>query len=176
MTYKECLIQGYEELAKDPKSIFVGYNVKVGKGAGIYKNIPEEKLFETPVAENLMTGIAIGLSIEGYKPILYFERFNFILNALDAIANHLDKFDNLSYGEYKPKVIIRAVIGGINTPFYIGSTHTQDFTEAIKRMVNFNVVKVPINAEVIKNIFTMAIYNDNSTLIIEEKDLYENIV
>jgi pyruvate dehydrogenase E1 component beta subunit len=176
MTYKECLMQGYEELAKDPKSIFVGYNVKIGKGAGIYKNIPEDKLFETPVAENLMAGVAIGLSIEGYKPILYFERFNFILNALDAVVNHLDKFDNLSYGEYKPKVIIRAVIGGKNTPFYTGSTHTQDFTEALKHIVHFPVHKLPLNQMIIKNIFEVAYMSTESILIIEEKDLYDSVI
>lgn len=176
MTYKECLIEQYTELAKDPKAIFVGYNVKKGKGAGIYKNILENQLYETPVAENLMTGIAIGLSIEGYKPILYFERFNFILNALDAIVNHLDKFENLSYREYKPKVIIRAVIGGIKTPFYTGSTHTQDFYEAIRRMVNFSVYKLPLDVEEIKLMFENARRAPWSTLIVEEKDLYETVL
>jgi pyruvate/2-oxoglutarate/acetoin dehydrogenase E1 component len=173
MTYKECIMRGYESLSQDPKSIFVGYNVKVGRGGGMYKNIPEDKLFETPVAENLMTGIAIGLSIDGYNPILYFERFNFILNALDAIVNHLDKFESLSYGQYKPKVIMRAVIGGITTPFYTGSTHTQDFTKAIKEMVSFQVFKLSIYEKDINAVFDYASFSPKSILIIEEKDLYE---
>jgi len=176
MTYKECIMRGYEELAKNPKSIFVGYNVKIGKGGGIFLNIPENKLFETPVAENLMTGIAIGLSIEGYLPILYFERFNFILNALDAIVNHLDKFESLSYGEYKPKVIIRAVIGGKNAPFYTGSTHTQDFTTAIRKMVNFNIIRLPLQELVISRMFEEAKISNKSVLIVEEKDLYDIIL
>ena len=173
MTYKECLIEQYTELAKISNSIFVGYNTKKGRGAGIFKNIPEDQLYETPVAENLMTGVAIGLSIEGYTPILYFERFNFILNALDSIVNHLDKFENLSYGEYKPKIIIRAVIGGKTTPFYTGSTHTQDFTEAIQHMVGFNVYKLPLDEQEIKLMFNNAKKAPRSTLLIEEKDLYE---
>jgi pyruvate dehydrogenase E1 component beta subunit len=173
MTYKECLIEQYTRLGNIPNSIFVGYNVKKGYGAGIFKNIPEEKLYEMPVAENLMAGVSIGLSIEGYMPILYFERFNFVLNALDSIVNHLDKFSKLSYGEYSPKVIIRVVIGGKNSPFYTGSTHTQDFYKAMQNMVNFSVYKLPTDAQEITTMFDNAIKAPWSTMIIEEKDLYD---
>lgn len=172
--YKDAIKAELEKLAEYTPTIFVGYNVKKGRAGGMLVNVSEDKLFETPVAENLMSGIAIGLSLEGYLPILYFERFNFILNALDAIVHHLDKFEDLSYGEYKPKVIIRAVIGGVETPFYTGSTHTQDFTEAIKKMVTFNVVKLKPDYEFIKKTYEDAFNSDKSTLIIEEKDLYNN--
>ena len=170
--YKDVIRIEMEKLAKNPKTIFIGYNVKKGRAGGMLINVLEKQIFETPVAENLMAGIAIGLSIEGYLPILYFERFNFILNALDAIVNHLDKFEDLSYGEYKPKIIIRAVIGSIKTPFLTGSTHTQDFTEAIKKMVTFDVVKLPLNIKDIKKIYEDAYLSKKSTLIVEEKDLY----
>lgn len=174
--YKDAIRTEMEKLALNDKVIFVGYNVKYGpKANGTLVNISENQLFETPVAENLMTGIAIGLSIEGYIPILYIERFNFILNALDAIVNHLDKFKNLSYGEYSPKVIIRVVIGAIKTPFFTGITHTQDFTEAMKCLVNFDIIKLPLNYNDIKNIYATALVSDKSTIIIEERDLY-NIV
>jgi pyruvate/2-oxoglutarate/acetoin dehydrogenase E1 component len=174
--YKDAIRFEMEDLAKNPKTLFVGYNVKNGRAGGMLINVLDDQIIETPVAENLMAGIAIGLSIEGYLPILYFERFNFILNALDAIVNHLDKFEDLSHGEYKPKLIIRAVIGSIKTPFLTGSTHTQDFTEAMKHMVNFNVVKLPINYEGIKSIYANAKKSDKSTLIVEEKDLYNTIL
>jgi len=174
--YKDAIRIEMENLAKVPNSIFVGYNVRNGRAGGMLVNIPEEKIFETPVAENLMTGITIGLSIEGYLPILYFERFNFILNALDAIVHHLDKFKKLSHNEYAPKVIIRAVIGGAITPFLTGSTHTQDFAEAIRHMVNFPVIKLSTNYKEIKKIYSEAYTSDKSTLIIEEKDLYNTIL
>lgn len=170
--YKDAIRLEMEKLAENPKTIFVGYNVKKGRAGGMLTNVPKNQIFETPVAENLMAGIAIGLSIEGYFPILYFERFNFILNALDAIVNHLDKIDDMSYGEFKPKVIIRAVIGAKTTPFLTGITHTQDFTEAIKKMVNFDVIKLPLNYNDIHLIYKNATLSEKSTLIVEEKDLY----
>jgi len=172
MTYKESIIIATDKLAANPKTIFIGYNVVKGRANGTFKNVPEKQLYETPVAENLMAGIAIGLSLEDYLPVLYFERFNFILNALDSIVNHLDKFNDLSHGEYSPKVIIKAVVGGTKTPFFTGSTHTQDFTEAISKMVNFDVIKLPLNANKIAEIYKNAAESHKSTLIIEEVDLY----
>jgi pyruvate/2-oxoglutarate/acetoin dehydrogenase E1 component len=44
--------------------VFIGYNVKYGNAMGTLKNIPDSQKIETPVAENLMSGLAIGLSFE----------------------------------------------------------------------------------------------------------------
>jgi pyruvate/2-oxoglutarate/acetoin dehydrogenase E1 component len=176
--YKDAIRDSMETIESiDKNIIFLGYNVKYGgKGDGSLINISEDKLIETPVAENLMASMAIGLSLEGFTPVIYYERFDFILNALDAIINHLDKIELLSNGEYKPKVIIRVVKGGILKPFFTGATHIQDFTDAIKMMVKFNVVKLPLNYDNIKQIYLDALKSNNSTLIVEEKDLYDEIV
>jgi len=171
MTYKECIIKSTDKLAKNPAVIFLGYNVKIGMAGGTLKNVPEDQLFETPVAENLMSGIAIGLSLEGFIPVVYYERFDFILNALDAIVNHLDKIEKISKGEFKPKVIFRVVVGMKNKPFYTGITHTQDFTEAMKRMVSFPIIK--LTKDNIEETYQKAIDSKQSIMIIEEKELYE---
>jgi len=175
--YKEAIKESIEIISQDPNSIFLGYNVKYGSmGDGAYKNIPTEKLIETPVAENLMLSMAIGMSINGYLPIVFYERFDFILNALDAMVNHLDKIKDMSEGQFKPKVIIRAVIGGKLKPFFTGPTHTQDFTETIKSLVRFPVIKLFPDYQSIKNTYLSALNSKESTLIIEEKDLYDKIV
>jgi hypothetical protein len=181
LKYKDAIRLEMEKLAKDPKVVFMGYNVKYGsKANGTLINVPDEQLIETPVAENLMLSSAIGMSMEGFLPVVYFERFNFILNALDSIVNHLDKIEGLSHGEFKPKLIIRAVIGGSKQPFFTGITHTQDFTEALKNLVDFDVVKLPVGTiedyQEIKRIFVRALESNKSTLIIEEKDEYETIL
>jgi hypothetical protein len=69
-------------------AIFIGYNVARGDAMGTLKGIEENQKLETPVAENLMSGLAIGMSFEGFRPVLYFERHDFILVAMDAIVNH----------------------------------------------------------------------------------------
>lgn len=172
MKYCELIKKSMEFMAQDDKSIFLGYNVKFGgKGAGALINIPEYKLIEMPVAENLMASTAIGLSLEGFVPIVYFERFDFVLNAVDAIVNHLDKIKNISNAEFNPKVIIRVVVGRKNFPLFSGETHTQDFTEVFQKLLKFPVIKLP-KTEKIFSIYENAYFSNLSHMIIEEADNY----
>lgn len=173
MKYKDAIKLSMEEFAKNDKAIFLGYNTKFGNMAGgTLTDIPLYKIIETPLAENLMTGLSIGLSLSGYIPLLYFERFDFILNGIDAIVNHLDKMKNLSKYQYRPKVIIRVVIGGKLKPFFTGPTHTQDFTESIKKMVDFPILN-PLTSTDIIDAYKFAFQCEESVMIVENKDYYD---
>jgi pyruvate dehydrogenase E1 component beta subunit len=173
MKYKDALRQSMTFLSEDLNCRFLGYNVKYGsKANGTLVNINNNQLIETPVAENLMVGMAIGMSIEGLKPVVYFERFDFILNALDSIVNHLDKIEKLSNNEYNPKVIIRVNIGGTKKPLFTGLTHTQDFTEVLSKMVSFPVIKLVTVNDIIKY-YVLASKWETSMMLIEERDRYE---
>lgn len=171
MNYQESLKQAMEILAQDSRVRFIGYNVKYGSRAyGTLKDVPLEKCIETPLAENLMTGLAAGMSLEGFRPVLFFERHDFLLNGLDAIVNHIDKIREMSHGEYTMPVIIRAAVGG-KDPIDAGIQHTQDFTEAIRKMVNFPVVDLRRASEVVPE-YEKALKMDNPVMIVERKDLY----
>lgn len=173
MKYKDAIKLSMNEFAKNEKAIFLGYNTKMANQAlGTLSEVPKEKIIETPLAENLMTGLSIGLSLSGYKPILYFERFDFILNGIDAIVNQLDKWKELSNHQYRPKVIIRVVIGQKLKPFFNGPTHTQDFTEAMKKLVNFPILK-PTTANEVLDAYKFAFQYDESVMIVEIKDYYD---
>lgn len=173
MTYKEALTLAMNELARDPKRVFLGYNVKYGsKANGTLAQVPESQLIETPVAENLMMGLAIGLALEGYKPVVWYERFDFVLNASDAIVNHLDKLKTISRGEYAPSVIIRANVGSSAKPLYTGVTHTQDFSEAFRSLVSFPVVRLQ-DRDRVQAEYAAAARSGGSCMLVEYRDLYE---
>jgi len=173
MKFKDTIKQSIESLAKDEKTIILGYNVKYGnKGGGAFADIPTTQLLETPPAENLMVGLGMGLSLEGFKPIVYFERFDFVLNGLDAIVNHLMKFNTLSKGQFKPKIIFRVVIGRKKLPFFSGPTHTQDFTVPMQSLLNFTVVN-PTRSVELKYWYNLASQSDTSIMIIEKADNYD---
>lgn len=162
-------------MGQDPRTVFIGYNVGYGGLAnGTLKNVPKERRIETPVAENLMMGMAIGMALNGHKPVVYYERFDFILNAADAIVNHLDKIRLMSGGEYSPNVIIRVLVGGTQSPLFTGPTHTQDFTEAFKKLVNFPVVSLTC-ADQVYMAYAKAFeaLNQHSSMLVEYRDLYE---
>ncbi len=169
MTYKEELKRAMDFLGEDKKTVFIGYNVKYGSmGNGTLVDIRKEQLIETPVAENLMIGMAIGMSLEGFKPVVYIERFDFIMCAMDALVNHLDKIEKISKGEFKPKVIIRCVVGNKENPLYTGDTHTQDFTNTMRSLLIMPVVRL----KSVYGDYRVAYNLPGPCMLIEEKDLY----
>jgi len=138
-SYNFTLTAAMNSLACDPRTRFVGYGLKRGRAMGTLSSVPESMIVETTVAENLMVGVAIGLSLRGLRPVVYFERCDFLTNALDAIVNHLDKVAGLSRGEFSPGVILRVTVGNRAKPLFTGPPHTQDFCAALREMVDFRV-------------------------------------
>jgi len=174
MKYGEAIKKSMENLAQNTKVLFIGYNLIHGSRAyGSLKDIPSNKIIETPVAENLMAGLSTGLAIEGFRPVLIFERHDFMLNALDGLVNHLDKLKGLSNGEYSPPVIIRAIVGS-KAPINPGPQHMQDFTEAFKKMISFPIYEPETSREVLDS-YKRAEGLKSAAMIIEKKDLYNLI-
>jgi pyruvate dehydrogenase E1 component alpha subunit len=169
ISYKEAMNLAMKELG-DEGAIFIGYNVAKGDAMGTLKEVLAEQKLETPVAENLMSGLAIGMSFEEFLPVLYFERHDFMMVAMDAIVNHIDKIERISHGEFKVPVIIRAVTadGG---PFYSGITHSQDFTEVLKAAVTFPVYD-PKSGKEILEAFRNARDSKRPAIIVERKSRY----
>ncbi len=171
-SYKQQLTFAMEELAEDPLIRFIGYGVKIGgRAMGTLKNIPDHQLIEMPVAENLMVGFAIGIALKGLKPVVFIERFDFILNALDAIVNHLDKIETLSHGEFKPTMILRIVVGNRQKPLFTGKTHTQDFSVALRALVSFPVFQLQDTSEIgVRYKSAYETLDHCSTALVEYKD------
>ena len=169
LSYKEAMNLAMKELGNEG-AIFIGYNVAKGDAMGTLKEVSAEQKLETPVAENLMSGLAIGMSFEEFLPVIYFERHDFMMVAMDAIVNHVDKIERISHGEFKVPVIIRAVTadGG---PFYSGITHSQDFTEVLKAAVTFPVSD-PKNGKEILEAFRNARDSKRPAIIVERKSRY----
>jgi len=168
-TYKDAVNIAMKELG-DLGAIFIGYNVARGDAMGTLKEVQADQKLETPVAENLMAGLAIGISFEGFLPVVYFERHDFMLVAMDAIVNHIDKIERISHGEYKVPVVIRAVTADAG-PFYSGITHSQDFTSLLKTAVSFPVSD-PKNGKEILRAFRDAVASERPAIIVERKSLY----
>src|ERR1039458_9262243 len=138
--YKNELTEAMTSLGIDPLVRFVGYGIKYGRAMGTLKHVSDEQLIETPVAENLMVGLAIGLALKGLKPVVFFERFDFLLNAADALGNHLDTIKEISDNEFSPTIIVRIVVGGRQNPLFTGKTHSTDYTVALRHIVDFPVI------------------------------------
>jgi len=173
MKYIEEVQKGMDLLVEQPNSIFIGQAVEY-KGNAIYqqiKNYPNQKLLELPVAEEMQAGFALGLALEGYLPISLYPRMNFIVLAINQIINHLDKWEAMSCGASKPKVIIKTVVGS-QYPLDPGHQHKANYADVFKSMVtNIDVIEL-LYPEQILSAYEKALSNSKSTLLVEHGDLY----
>lgn len=170
MSYKDALIRANTVLAADPKVRFIGYGLQKGRALGTLKNVPDNQIIEMPVAENLMLGMAIGLSLTGLRPVVFIERMDFLMNCMDALVNHLDKIEDISKGEFNPRVIIRCIVGNVTKPLYTGATHTQDFSNALRDMVDIPVYQL-LDTKMIDRAYEIVDSHEESAILIEYKDL-----
>jgi pyruvate/2-oxoglutarate/acetoin dehydrogenase E1 component len=159
-------------LSEHPKSMFIGQAV-VYPGTGMYdsfSDVPKEKKWEFPVAENLQMGVCTGLAIQGFLPICIFPRWNFLISATDQIVNHLDKLPLMSSGEYKPKVIIRVAIGS-EYPIDPQDQHKGDFSEAFRFMCKtINILRLNEPEEIFPTYEYALNGTEYSTILVENSD------
>jgi len=173
MNYFDELKKSMEWLAQKENTIFLGQAVDC-PGTAMYNTLREidsSKKIEMPVAENMQLGLSIGLSLQGYMPISIFPRWNFLLSATDQIVNHLDKLEEMSSGEFNPKVIIRVGCGS-DKPLYPGPQHVGNFAGAFRLMCdNINIVELEYPQQVFPE-YQIAYDNPRSTILVEYGDLY----
>ena len=174
MKYLEEVQKGMDFLAEDPRTIFMGQAVEY-KGTALthqVKNYPARQLLEVPVAEEMQAGMALGLALEGYLPVSLYPRMDFIILAMNQIVNHLDKWEAMSQGESKPKVIMKAIVGSncrLDPGHQHQSNHVSEFKSICK---NIDVVELLYPHTILEE-YQKAYSSNRSTLIIEHGDLYK---
>lgn len=169
--YHKAICECMKELAKIKEVIFLGQQCLSESFYGTLDGIPTEKRLEMPVAEDLQTGMAMGLAMEGFIPVSIYQRMDFLPRAADQLINHLSLAKRMSQGRFNPKVIIRTTIGS-HGPLDVGPQHNKDLVEVFKAALSFPVIRVRTVGEVI-DAYTSAVVNDGSVMIVEEQDLYE---
>jgi pyruvate/2-oxoglutarate/acetoin dehydrogenase E1 component len=175
MKYKDELTKSMEWLSKKDNTIFLGQACKVSGHSisSTLENVPDEKRVELPVFEETQMGISTGMALEGFVPITMYPRFDFFILSCNQLINHLDKMRDMSKGEMTPRVIIRVAVGSKN-PIDAGPQHTQDHTEAFRKMLtDINIVQLNEPEEIFPAFKEAYDRKDpKSTLLIEYGEYY----
>ena len=175
MKYKFELVRAMEWLGAKPNTVFTGQAIGFSGHAisNTMEKVPQDKRVEIPVLEETQLGMATGMAMTGWVPITCYPRFDFFILSLNQLVNHLDKMQDMSNGDMKPKVIIRVAVGS-KLPFSAGPQHTQNHTEAIRKMLTEVEVVELIEPEQIFEAFQTAYEREDgkSTLIIEHAEYY----
>ena len=173
MKYKKEIIRAMEWLGKKTNTVFTGQAIGTSGHAisTTMEKVPQDKRVELPVFEETQLGMATGMALTGWVPITCYPRFDFFILSLNQLVNHLDKIQDMSKGDMKPKVIIRVAVGS-KVPFSAGPQHTQNHTEAMRKMLTEIEVVELIEPEEIFPAFQKAYNSKKSTLIIEHSEYY----
>jgi acetoin:2,6-dichlorophenolindophenol oxidoreductase subunit beta len=116
MTYRDAVNAAMDDaLAEDPSVILMGEDVTSDGGvfktnAGLHEKYGT-RVFNTPICENGFTGVALGMSITGTRPIVEFMFADFMPTAGDAIVNQLPKYRFMSGGQFAVPVTLRVISG-----------------------------------------------------------------
>ena len=150
--YLSKIRMAMKKISDVKNTIFLGQSVKYS-GNSIYeslKDVPLKKKIELPVFEDVQMGMTVGLAMHGFIPITCFPRYDFLVLALNQLVNHADKIDHLTNNQFKSKIIIRTLVGAKH-PLDAGPQHTQDHTEALKKLlINTKITKINKNSNVLK--------------------------
>jgi pyruvate/2-oxoglutarate/acetoin dehydrogenase E1 component len=158
-------------LASHPKTLFVGQAIRYDgqRAHATFKDVPMEKRIEMPVCEDFQMGFCTGLALEGYIPISFFPRWDFLIIAANQLVNHLDKIPLL--GGFRPKVIIRTAVGA-KSPLDPGPQHTQNHSLAMLDMLKTIWVCQIFSAEQVMPSYRWALENSQPVIMVEHMDRY----
>ena len=115
-TYSESLLLAQQECLEDENCILMGLGVPDPKGIfgstlGLQEKFGKDKVFDIPLSENAITGMAIGLAIKGYRPIITHQRVDFALVSTEQIINQAAKWHYMFDGEMNLPIVIRMIVG-----------------------------------------------------------------
>lgn len=167
-----------EEMTLDPKTVVFGQDVAAGKGGvfGITKNLTAKhgikRCFNSPLAESSIIGIAMGMSMAGYRPIAEIQFADYMWTGVNQLFNELGSLYYRANGEWNCPVVIRMPYGG-----YIqgGPYHSQSIEAFLAHAPGLKVV-VPSNAADAKRLLKSAIRDPNPVIFLEHKALYRQRV
>ena len=118
MTYRDALREAIrEEMLRDERVFIMGEDIAGYGGTyavtkGLYEEFGEKRVRDTPLAEEVITGVAIGAALGGLRPILELMTINFSLLASDLLVNSAAKMRYMFGGQPAVPFVVRMPSGG----------------------------------------------------------------
>jgi pyruvate dehydrogenase E1 component beta subunit len=165
-----------EEMQRDSSVIILGEDV--GKDGGVFRVTEgllelfgDERVIDTPLAESVIVGAAIGMAVYGLKPVAEIQFMGFIYPAIDQIFSHASRIRNRSRGRFTCPLVIRTPYGaGIKAP----DLHSESTEALFCHMPGVKVVvpSAPYNA---KGLLISSIRDPDPVIFLESTRLYRLI-
>lgn len=161
------------EMEHDPNVIVMGEDV--GKDGGVFRatlglldKFGPERVLDTPLAESMIAGVAVGMAARGLKPVAEFQFMGFIYPGIDQIINHAARFRNRTRGRLSCPVVFRTPFGaGIHAP-----EHHSESTESMFAHIPGLRVVVPSSPARAYGLLLASIRDPDPVIFLEPSRLY----
>ncbi|MDN3513541.1 MAG: alpha-ketoacid dehydrogenase subunit beta [Candidatus Brocadia sp.] len=174
LSYPEAIKEAIEqEMTQNPSVIILGQGVDDPKGTlgttkGLIDKFGSERVFDTPLAEDGMTGVAIGAALAGLRPIHTHIRMDFVLLAMNQLINMAAKMRYMFGGEVFIPMVVRSIIG---KSWGQGAQHSQSIYPLFMNIPGLKIF-APSTPHDAKGCLIQAIRDDNPVLFMEHRLLY----
>lgn len=160
-------------MAQDDRIVVYGEDVGFEGGVfratvGLQKKYGEERCFDSPIAEAAIVGGAIGMAINGLKPVVEIQFDGFMFPAYNQIVTHLARYRNRSRGKYTLPVVVRMPYGGGVKAL----EHHSESPEALFAHIPGLKVVIPATPYDAKGLLASAIDDPDPVIYLEPKRNY----
>jgi pyruvate dehydrogenase E1 component beta subunit len=163
------------ELRNDPNVLVFGEDVGVNGGVfrateGLQNEFGEDRVFDTPLAESGIGGLAIGLSLQGFRPVPEIQFFGFVYEVMDSISGQAARLRYRTGGKYNAPVTFRSPFGGgVHTP----DMHADSLEGLMAQQPGVKVV-IPSTPYDAKGLLISSIRDNDPVIFLEHMKLYRS--
>ena len=162
-----------EEMRRDETIYLMGEEVAEYNGAykaskGMLDEFGAKRVIDTPISELGFSGIGVGSTMTGNRPIIEFMTFNFALVGIDQIINNAAKIRQMSGGQFPCPIVFRGPTGSAGQ---LAATHSQAFDSWYANCPGLKVI-VPSNPYDAKGLLKSAIRDNDPVIFMESEQMY----
>ncbi len=174
MTFANAINEALTEaMTLDPDVICYGLGVPDPKGVfgttmGLQEKFGDDRVFDMPTSENAMTGIGIGASLYGLRPVITHQRLDFALLSMDQLVNNAAKWRFMFGGQRGVPLTVRMILG---RGWGQGPTHSQNLQAWFAHVPGLKVV-MPATAEDAKGLLLSSIFDPDPVIFLEHRWLH----
>ena len=163
----------HEEMARDERVFVIGEDIAAHGGlfqvtAGLLGRFGAKRVIDSPISEAGITGLGVGASLVGSRPVVELQISDFLTLTMDQIVNHAAKWRYMSGGQVSVPLVVR---GPVSNGIGMAAQHSQTLEAWFVHTPGL-VVLMPSNAADAKGLLKSAIRDDNPVVIFEKRLLY----
>ena len=174
LTYREAVARGIaQEMERDPTVYMIGEDIGAGEGVfktavGLFERFGPERVRDTPISEEAITGMVMGAAMNGLRPIGEIMFSDFFATCWDIVANQIAKTRYMTDGQVELPIVLRTANGG---GLGFGAQHSQSVENWAMSVPGLKVVAPSTPVDVV-GLLAASVRDPDPVIFFEHKALF----